>query len=87
MVAPRKALVANAIAARHRARVLGRAHAMNGGLVALQIGEACKVCGGGAAGDFAGPCSVDGVVSLGARDRWGSRRYLVRLLLLGLLVN
>jgi hypothetical protein len=76
MVAPRKALVANAIAARHRARVLGRAHAMNGGLVALQIGEACKVCGGGAAGDFAGPCSIDGwlvwghVIDGGVEGTW-----------------
>jgi hypothetical protein len=36
---------------------------MDGRLVALKIGETCEVCGRGAAGDFAGPCSVKGWIS------------------------
>lgn len=57
VITARKALVGDAITVRHRAGVFGRAQAVNGGLVALEVGEAGEVCRGGAGGDGAGPGS------------------------------
>jgi hypothetical protein len=64
MVAAREALVANAVAAWYRTWVFGRTDAVDGGLVALEIGKSCEVCGRGAPGDFACPCSIVGVSRL-----------------------
>jgi hypothetical protein len=58
VVAAREAFVTNAVTARYRARKFGGTHAMYGGLVALQVGEPCEVCGRGAVGIIAGPSSV-----------------------------
>jgi len=44
MVASCEAFVAYAVAARYIARVLWCAYAVDGGLVALQVGEAGEVC-------------------------------------------
>jgi hypothetical protein len=63
MIAARESLVANTIAARDSTWKFGHPDAMDGRLVALKIGETCEVCGRGAAGDFAGPCSVKGWIS------------------------
>lgn len=58
MVSARETLVANAVAARDGAREFRGADTVNGALVALEVSEAGEVCGGGAAVDFAGPCSI-----------------------------
>jgi len=38
MISPREALLIHAVAAAHRAREVGRAGAVDGGLVALEVG-------------------------------------------------
>lgn len=44
MVSAREAFFAYAVAARDVARVLGGAYAMDGGLVALEVGQARELC-------------------------------------------
>jgi hypothetical protein len=57
VVAAGEAFVAHAVAAGDCAGKFGCAHAVDCGLVALEVGETGEVCGGGAAGYFACPCS------------------------------
>jgi hypothetical protein len=58
VVASREALVGDTVAARHSTGELGSPESVDGGLVALEVGQAREVGGGGAGGDVAGPCSV-----------------------------
>jgi hypothetical protein len=60
MIAACKPFVANTIAAGDCTWVVGCPEAVDGRLVALQIGEPREVRGGGATGYFTGPCPVDG---------------------------
>lgn len=64
MITAREALVADAVAARDCAREFRTSDTMNGRLMALQVGEARKVCRGGTRGDIASP-GPDGLVSVG----------------------
>jgi hypothetical protein len=60
VVAAREALVCDTVTAGDGAGVFWLADAVDGGLVALQVGEAGEVCGRGAGGDVAGPGSIGG---------------------------
>jgi hypothetical protein len=66
VVTAREALVAHAVAAGDCAGKFGSTHAMDGGLVALQVGKTCKVCRGYAAGYVTCPgpgCRVSDLVN------------------------
>lgn len=56
MISPCKSFFSNAIAAAHRAGEVRGRGAMYGGLVALQVSQACEVGGAGAGGEVACPC-------------------------------
>jgi hypothetical protein len=59
VIAAGEALFSDAIAAWNSAGIFWGSHAMDGGLVALEVGKAGEVCGRGAGWDFARPCSGD----------------------------
>jgi hypothetical protein len=73
VVAARKALVRDAVAARHGTGKFRDADAVDGGLVALQVGKTCEVCRRGAGGDVARPCPAkmisNGEAGVGCEER------------------
>jgi hypothetical protein len=80
MISPRETLVLYAVAAGDGTGIFRSTHAMNRRLVALQVGEAGEVCGGGAGGYVTCPCSAWDQYMRG--DVKGTKTDLVRLLLL-----
>ncbi len=58
VIAARESSIADAVAVRNSARELGPSDSVYGGLVTLKVGEAGKLCGGGAVGDVANPCPI-----------------------------
>jgi hypothetical protein len=63
MISACEPFLADAVASRHCAGELGLPNAVDGGLMALEVGKASEICRRSAGGDVAGPSSVLEVMS------------------------